>query len=823
MNQKLLVMRPLTLFVILLFCVMPCSAQSAGKNDTEIKRLLNAAFDKWLDDPAIFKESKESDVLVEDARRFAEIGFFDDAFLVVERAVASGRTDQAGDAVVAVMLELLEQGEIERALALIDQFEQQMPDVLENLSWRDHALEFVVQFLVDHNKPDHALKVIDLMAGKFPISENDLSEADKVKWNCYSLIANTQARNGEPQRGLDLLKSVRDMIPQEDLDSIIEAAITCDHFDWAVPYLDKLPTYNRWSHAYDAFQSAIWGSDFRAAEKIAEYCAEFDPEASAEFYARIAFAENDAKATKKWRELAIEACSPLPQDARTIFIVMQLRRGELESAIQELSTIDQDELYLDESFRQFLIHAIDRAANEDGQLRANAALQSIEPEWLRLKIMLELATERLANGNPESADELVQEVKSRLSSVPIEKLHEFWPGSPHRILAKFGFYNEAVSFLNLTAEKFDDGYQLSKRFQIASLMLDRGDKEACLALLSDAEQVDELPSIVIDGIVNIATKSGCAIAIEILASVSARPNPGVGYLISVMVEQSDHETAEQFWRAEQARIQEADSMKLIEISKKTLFDPDYEYSVGYLLTELRGLEKVFSTTPEILLPIANGFAKLGQSQDVFRIMDSMSDIWNESDLIPVYRMLVETGQLSAVLKRQETLNDRAIKNYVSEFRARHELLTGRTRQAIQIAESIENKQQKRELLIQCAVQLRSPYLSQLRAIDNWLESIAWFDGDLIFYPVAAETPEQTSMNLYSGMSGIMRFYLEMHEVTGDELYRMKFRRIARTLANEAQRLTVDSDPGFFYRLFGHGNDASQVVELNTPKTSQNMY
>ncbi len=103
-----------------------------------------------------------------------------------------------------------------------------------------------------------------------------------------------------------------------------------------------------------------------------------------------------------------------------------------------------------------------------------------------------------------------------------------------------------------------------------------------------------------------------------------------------------------------------------------------------------------------------------------------------------------------------------------------------------------------------AQESHGPWMPHVHKIDNWLDTMMFEEDGQIRYAVAAETPEQSSMNLYHGLPGILLFYHKLHEVTGDDRYEEKSRQLAQVIANYLDKEDGTGDPGLFTGYTGLG-------------------
>ncbi|MGI9517455.1 MAG: lanthionine synthetase LanC family protein [Pirellulaceae bacterium] len=92
----------------------------------------------------------------------------------------------------------------------------------------------------------------------------------------------------------------------------------------------------------------------------------------------------------------------------------------------------------------------------------------------------------------------------------------------------------------------------------------------------------------------------------------------------------------------------------------------------------------------------------------------------------------------------------------------------------------------------------------MNRISNWLDSMVFEKDGQVRYAVAAETPDQSSMNLYQGLPGILLFYHRLHEVTGEERYQVKSRQLANLIAEHLDQQDGSGDPGLFTGYTGLG-------------------
>ena len=91
----------------------------------------------------------------------------------------------------------------------------------------------------------------------------------------------------------------------------------------------------------------------------------------------------------------------------------------------------------------------------------------------------------------------------------------------------------------------------------------------------------------------------------------------------------------------------------------------------------------------------------------------------------------------------------------------------------------------------------SPWLPHLEKIDNWLDTMRFDQNGKVRYAIAAETPNQSSMDLYHGLPGILLFYHKMYQVTGEERYRIKSQELARVIAGHLDQEDGSGNPGLF--------------------------
>ncbi|BAH40205.1 hypothetical protein GAU_3163 [Gemmatimonas aurantiaca T-27] len=73
------------------------------------------------------------------------------------------------------------------------------------------------------------------------------------------------------------------------------------------------------------------------------------------------------------------------------------------------------------------------------------------------------------------------------------------------------------------------------------------------------------------------------------------------------------------------------------------------------------------------------------------------------------------------------------------------------------------------------------YRAAALAAERWLNSVAQREGDTVRWPVDPLKPKVVDQSLYSGMPGVVLFYLELHHATGDARYLREAQSGARAL------------------------------------------
>jgi len=93
---------------------------------------------------------------------------------------------------------------------------------------------------------------------------------------------------------------------------------------------------------------------------------------------------------------------------------------------------------------------------------------------------------------------------------------------------------------------------------------------------------------------------------------------------------------------------------------------------------------------------------------------------------------------------------------------------------------------------------------------NWIESCRQDEGDQTVWPVSPGDSPSGEFNLYSGSSGIVLFWLQLHRATGDEKYLELARRGANALLSHVAKLDGESDPGYWT---GYSGVAATLAEF----------
>ena len=80
-----------------------------------------------------------------------------------------------------------------------------------------------------------------------------------------------------------------------------------------------------------------------------------------------------------------------------------------------------------------------------------------------------------------------------------------------------------------------------------------------------------------------------------------------------------------------------------------------------------------------------------------------------------------------------------------------------------------------------ALNAQEGYLNDALLVEKYLQSVSIENDDGIGWPVKPENDSIVDISLYSGMTGIVLFYLELYHVTGDDEYLSKAQRSAAYL------------------------------------------
>ena len=88
---------------------------------------------------------------------------------------------------------------------------------------------------------------------------------------------------------------------------------------------------------------------------------------------------------------------------------------------------------------------------------------------------------------------------------------------------------------------------------------------------------------------------------------------------------------------------------------------------------------------------------------------------------------------------------------------------------------------------------QSDYLKISQEISHYLEDVSLKSNDLISWPVMPEKSENVAVNLYSGVPGIILFYLELYNATSD----IKYINIAKKGAQYLISELPDTFPGHY--------------------------
>jgi lantibiotic modifying enzyme len=102
---------------------------------------------------------------------------------------------------------------------------------------------------------------------------------------------------------------------------------------------------------------------------------------------------------------------------------------------------------------------------------------------------------------------------------------------------------------------------------------------------------------------------------------------------------------------------------------------------------------------------------------------------------------------------------------------------------------------------------------------RWLHACAAEDGDSCWWPVDPAYPNAITSNLYSGVAGVVLFFLEAHAATGEERY-LQLARAGGNYLREHIRseLPARGDAGLYTGLAGVGFALHQVFRATNDKS-----
>ena len=112
------------------------------------------------------------------------------------------------------------------------------------------------------------------------------------------------------------------------------------------------------------------------------------------------------------------------------------------------------------------------------------------------------------------------------------------------------------------------------------------------------------------------------------------------------------------------------------------------------------------------------------------------------------------------------------------------------------------------------------YLDAALAAERWIRASAQRAGNSTLWPAQPSDPKSVSYNLYTGMPGIVLFYLEAWHATGDKAF-LDFARSGATAL--VARMENEADPGLYTGLAGIGFAVTETYKAtNDPAFRQGV-
>ena len=106
--------------------------------------------------------------------------------------------------------------------------------------------------------------------------------------------------------------------------------------------------------------------------------------------------------------------------------------------------------------------------------------------------------------------------------------------------------------------------------------------------------------------------------------------------------------------------------------------------------------------------------------------------------------------------------------------------------------------------------MQGEFLQRAVEAANWIESQQIKVDAATTWPSSPSQSGAVAFNLYSGNAGVVIFFLELHQATGDAKYLEFAQRGARALLAEVKNLTPKSDPGYWT---GYTGIAATLAEV----------
>lgn len=109
---------------------------------------------------------------------------------------------------------------------------------------------------------------------------------------------------------------------------------------------------------------------------------------------------------------------------------------------------------------------------------------------------------------------------------------------------------------------------------------------------------------------------------------------------------------------------------------------------------------------------------------------------------------------------------------------------------------------------------QTKFLAAAVKVENWLASVKRTDPDgRDYWPTSPDESQEFTFGLYHGNSGVIGFYLQLHEITNDQKYLQQAIKSADHLLHKIDLLDSKESPGLYSGVAGYGQTMINVWKI----------